>query len=88
MGVGSPTDALCRTNAVPDRARGSQSLISSEQSMEELERLIAEVHEWRFFHREQYRRGVRGAEIEAAACAIREVALKDAKRAILADKSR
>lgn len=53
--------------------------------MAEIDRLIAEVHEWRLFHREQYRRGVRGAEIEAAACAIREVALRDAKRAVLAE---
>lgn len=53
--------------------------------MAELERLIAETHEWRVFHAEQYRRGVRGAQIEAAACAIRETALKDARRAIQHD---
>lgn len=52
--------------------------------MAEIERMIAEAHEWRLFHREQYRRGVRGAQIEAAACAIREKALLDAKQAILA----
>jgi len=51
--------------------------------MAELNRLIAEVHYWRQFHADQYRRGVRGAKIEAAACAIRETALRDAKRAIL-----
>ena len=51
--------------------------------MAELERMIAETHEWREFHAAQYRRGVRGAQIEAAACAIREKALLDAKRAIL-----
>lgn len=51
--------------------------------MAELDRLIAECHEWRLFHRAQFQRGVRGACIEAAACAIREKALRDAKRAIL-----
>jgi hypothetical protein len=50
--------------------------------MAELERMIAEVREWREFHAEQYRRGVRGASIEAAACAIRETALLDAKQAL------
>lgn len=50
--------------------------------MAELDRMIAEVHAWRMFHREQYARGVKGACIEAAACAIREQALRDAKRAI------
>lgn len=54
--------------------------------MAEIDRMIAETHEWRQFHAEQYRRGVRGAQIEAAACAIREAALRDAKRAILADR--
>lgn len=54
--------------------------------MAELDRMIAETHEWRVFHREQYRRGVRGASIEAAACAIREKALKDAKQAVLAEQ--
>jgi hypothetical protein len=55
--------------------------------MAELDRMIAEVHVWRVFHREQYRHGVKGAQIDAAACAIREIALKDAKRAILAASS-
>lgn len=50
----------------------------------ELNRMIDETHEWRMFHSEQYRSGVKGAQIEAAACAIRETALRDAKRAILA----
>lgn len=50
--------------------------------MAELDRLIDEAHKWRVFHRDEYRRGVRGAQIEAAACAIREVALRDAKRAL------
>jgi hypothetical protein len=54
--------------------------------MAEIERMIAEVHEWRVFHREQYRRGVKGAQIEAAACAIREIALKDAIAAILRER--
>lgn len=56
--------------------------------MAEIERMIAEVHEMRLFHREQYRRGVKGACIEAAACAIREIALRDAKRAIMAHNGR
>lgn len=55
--------------------------------MAEIERMIAEVHDWRIFHREQFRRGVKGAQIEAAACAIREIALKDARQAILAERS-
>lgn len=55
--------------------------------MVELDRMISETHEWRVFHREQYRNGVRGASIEAAACAIREIALRDAKTAILAERS-
>lgn len=50
--------------------------------MSELERLIAETREWRDFHAAEFRRGVRGAQIEAAACAIRERALRDAKVAI------
>ncbi len=50
--------------------------------MAEIERMIAETHEWRLFHRAQYQRGVRGACIEASACAIRERALLDAKSAI------
>lgn len=54
--------------------------------MDELDRMIAETHEWRVFHREQFRRGVAGATIEAAACAIREKALLDAKRAVLAER--
>lgn len=52
--------------------------------MVELERMIAEVRAWRLFHAEQFRRGVNGATIEAAARAIRQKALEDAKRAILA----
>lgn len=56
--------------------------------MDEIERMIAEVHEWRVFHREQFRRGVRGACIEASACAIREIALLDAKKAIERERAR
>lgn len=55
--------------------------------MPEIERMIAEVHQWREFHAAEYRRGVRGAQIEAAACAIREKALRDAKAAILREAS-
>ena len=56
-------------------------------SMEKIERMIAEVHEWREFHAAQYRQGVKGAGIEAAACAIREQALLDARAAIQAERS-
>lgn len=51
--------------------------------MAEIEHMIAETREWREFHAAEFRRGVRGAQIEAAACAIREKALRDAKAAIL-----
>lgn len=54
--------------------------------MAEIERMLAEVREWRAFHADQYRRGVRGASIEAAACAIRERALLDAQKAIRAER--
>jgi hypothetical protein len=50
--------------------------------MAELNRMIAEAHEWRLFHRARFQSGVKGACIEAAACAIREKALRDAKAAI------
>ena len=53
--------------------------------MSEIERMIAETHEWRLFHRAQYQRGVRGAAIEASACAIRERALRDALAAAQRD---
>jgi hypothetical protein len=46
--------------------------------MERLKELIIEAHNTKEFHRNQYRNGVRGACIEAAACAIREQALIDA----------
>lgn len=55
--------------------------------MAEIERMIAEVREWRLFHRDNFQRGVKGASIEAAACAIRERALLDAKRAVLAERT-
>lgn len=51
--------------------------------MAELDRMIAECASLRGFHAEQRRRGVRGAGIEALACAIRERALRDAKIAML-----
>lgn len=54
--------------------------------MAEIDALIAETHRWRVFHREQYRRGVKGAQIEAAACAIREKALLDARAAVLRER--
>lgn len=54
--------------------------------MKELGRMILETHEWRLFHRANYKKGVKGAGIEASACAIREVALKQAKEAILKEQ--
>lgn len=51
--------------------------------MKELEQMIAETREWREFHAAQYRQGVKGAQVEAAACAIREKALIDARNAVL-----
>lgn len=51
--------------------------------MAEIDKMIAEVREWRLFHREQFKRGVKGSSVESAACAIREIALQDAKRAVL-----
>lgn len=50
--------------------------------MAEIERMIAETREWRLFHRARYQSGVKGASIEASACAIRERALLDAMSAI------
>lgn len=50
--------------------------------MEKLDQLIKETRDWRTFHRDQYLRGIKGAGIEAAACAIRERALLDARTAI------
>lgn len=54
--------------------------------MNEINRMIDETHEWRIFHRRQYQMGIRGAAIEASACAIRLVALKQAKEAILREQ--
>lgn len=51
--------------------------------MAALNRMIAETREWRDFHVRRREEGVKGASIEAAACAIRERALLDAKAAIL-----
>ena len=50
--------------------------------MKELEQLLVEVKEWRAYHHNQALNGVKGAQIEALACAIRERALLDAKQAI------
>lgn len=55
--------------------------------MAELNRMINEVREWRAFHRARYNAGVKGASIEAAACAIRETALLDARAAVLAESA-
>ena len=54
--------------------------------MAAINRLILETQELRRFHREQFCRGVRGAQIEAAACAIRERALLDAREAIMTER--
>lgn len=51
--------------------------------MAKLDQMIAETQHWRAVHREAYRAGQKGRCIDAAACAIREIALLDAKRAIL-----
>lgn len=56
--------------------------------MGELVRMIEETRALRKFHHDQFRRGVKGASIEAAACAIRERALEDARRAIIAARPR
>jgi hypothetical protein len=53
--------------------------------MGEIRRMIAETHEWRLFHRARYQNGVKGAAIEASACAIREKALRDALAAAQRD---
>ncbi len=50
--------------------------------MAELNRLIAETREWREIHRAAFYGGKKSRCIDAAACAIREIALLDAKRAI------
>lgn len=51
--------------------------------MQELDRMIAEVKQWKEYHSQQFRNGVKGATIEAAACAIRLKGLEDAKKAIV-----
>jgi hypothetical protein len=48
--------------------------------MAEIKRMISETRKWKTFHMD------RDAHIEAAACAIREAALKDALRAIQKDR--
>jgi len=55
--------------------------------MEEIKKLIETTQKWRRFHREQYERGVKGACIEAAACAIRETALHEALNAVKRERS-
>lgn len=55
--------------------------------MAQLDRMIIEVSQWREFYAIQYKlHHVPGSSIEAAACAIRETALRDAKKAILAER--
>lgn len=51
--------------------------------MQELEEMIVEVKQWKEYHSQQFRCGVKGASIEAAACAIRLKGLEDAKKAII-----
>lgn len=53
--------------------------------MIELRRLIDECAVTRAFHVSQRNRGVRGAGIEALACAIRERALREAMQCVAAD---
>jgi hypothetical protein len=53
--------------------------------MSELNRMIDECAEMRAFYVAQRNRGIRGAGIEALAVAIRQRALLDARRAILAE---
>lgn len=55
--------------------------------MAEIERMIAETRELRAFHAARFRQGVKGAAIEASACAIREKALRDAVAAILRERN-
>ena len=55
--------------------------------MAELNRMIEECKDLRAFHVTQRNNGVRGAGIEALAVAIRERALLDAKRAVLAERT-
>lgn len=50
--------------------------------MAAIEKLIQECRELRAYHADRRNHGVRGAGIEALACAIRERALKDALEAI------
>jgi hypothetical protein len=54
--------------------------------MAKLDALIAETKEWRRFHVDQRNRGVKGAGIEALACAIRERALTDARACFAEEK--
>lgn len=50
--------------------------------MAAIEKLIQECRELRAYHVDRRNNGVRGAGIEALACAIRERALKDALEAV------
>lgn len=50
--------------------------------MSKLIQMINETKQLRKFHSDRFKFGVKGACIEAAACAIREQALLDAKAAI------
>ncbi len=53
--------------------------------MAELDRMIVETRRWRALHRAAFIAGSKGRCIDAAACAIREIALLDARRAVMAD---
>lgn len=55
--------------------------------MAEIEKMIEQCRDAREFHKQQRDRGCKGAGIEALACAIRERALRDAKLAILRERS-
>ena len=59
------------------RLRPAWTKNTEHERMSDLDRMISEVREWRRYHL------VRKARIEAAACAIRECALLQARAAVL-----
>lgn len=57
--------------------------VADTPTMQRLDALIRETETWREFHRQQWRRGVRSAAVEALACNIRLKALRDARDAVI-----
>lgn len=55
--------------------------------MAELDHMIAETRKWRVTHAIAARNGHPARHVDAAACAIRERALLEAKSAIIAEKT-